>query len=370
MYIRDDLMSYSMNLVYFSVTLLVSVLAALAPAFKKNGLLIRLNIFLINVIMVVFSAFRIVTAKAVDEYAYRSRYLFYSSSSLLTVLRETSEPVFAAYIWVFSKLSNDTQTILIVTGALTVILFLYCIRRDAKSFGLGILLLMITTIMFSTFNGIQQYVASAVLMVGSKYVYKRDFKKYLLFVLFASLIHNSALFMIFVYFIAIEKPWQKRIWLMIGLTFILLIFFNQVMPTIIRFFEIYAKYAEVVETGHHGTNWINVLISVAPVFLVWVCYRYVDRKDNITATCINLSLVNAMVVALSTQEVFLARLSIYTLPYIVVLLARLLPDLRRTRLNRALPLMYFCIILGYSLLSFFRMQDSYYQNTLWNAIWH
>ena len=64
---------------------------------------------------------------------------------------------------------------------------------------------------FFTFTYLRQVLAAGVIWLSIPYVAQRNFKKYFLFVILATLIHNSAAYMILLYFIPRRKFEKKYI---------------------------------------------------------------------------------------------------------------------------------------------------------------
>ena len=58
-------------------------------------------------------------------------------------------------------------------------------------------------------NGIRQSLAAAIIFAATKYILDGNFKKFLLVILLASTIHQTALIFIPIYFIVRRKAWTR-----------------------------------------------------------------------------------------------------------------------------------------------------------------
>ena len=92
-----------------------------------------------------------------------------------------------------------------VYAAITVCLFYFASKEYKKeSIALSMLLFYFVTFT-AAFNVMRQYIAVALVAFSLKYVFKRDFLRFMIFVLIASTFHTSALLVTFVYFL-----WSKN----------------------------------------------------------------------------------------------------------------------------------------------------------------
>ncbi len=107
-----------------------------------------------------------------------------------------------------------------VYAALTVYLF-YCVTKYLKEEGIALAMMLFYFGAFTTsFNVMRQYLAVSLVAYGYKYVFKRDFAKYLFFVLLAMTFHFSAGISIICYFLWTKKerllPWPILMLMLVG----------------------------------------------------------------------------------------------------------------------------------------------------------
>jgi len=66
---------------------------------------------------------------------------------------------------------------------------------------------------FWSMNGVRQFVAMGIFLFSIKFIIERNFKVYLLLIIFASLFHYSILFVAPVYFIPFQKLYNQKFWI-------------------------------------------------------------------------------------------------------------------------------------------------------------
>lgn len=113
----------------------------------------------------------------------------------------------------------------LILAIITNFLIVYTFSRF-KNFQLMIIVYMSFSVLyFNTFNLVRQYCAAAIVFFGFRFIEKRQFLNYIIFIFFAALFHVSAFFCILIYFI-----WNLRIskFLMV-FTALLTLFFGSIL---------------------------------------------------------------------------------------------------------------------------------------------
>lgn len=323
--------------VYLGVTLAVYILALFAVKYggdevgnikkSKNSVAVLMLIIIIFILFFI-SGFRHITSSANDEYAYRNRAITFISSGFGKVFSQSTEYLFNTIVWIAAKLWNDSQSIFVVVSAITVTCFILAIRNYSDSFSFSVLMFMLI-VYNGTFNGITQYMASAVLMLGSKYIYEHNFKKYLAVVILCTFIHAFSIVMLLVYFIAVAKPWSKRIVLSMVVAVICMLLFSNVIAPLLAKSSLFEDYESALTTGHHGVKLITVGFHAIPLVIAFLLRGKIDKDDKITNACVNIVLVNFLINLIATQEVYVARLALFTVPYEVILMSKLMTYIKK-----------------------------------------
>ena len=229
--------------------------------------------------------------------------------------------------------SDEPYTLIMVMSILAVVPVVYILYKYSAPYELAIALFVLTGYYMFSMNGIRQYAAAGILMLGTKFLFsekKTDLLFYLPFVLLAWTFHSSALIMIPIYFIVRRRSWSPfTIALLLG-TVILTLAFNSVLPTFLDALENtdYSTYAEngwFTSGTETGSNFIRVIVLAVPLVL---SFLWRDRLNMMLGKkwdiLVNLSVLNLAFYILSLYNWIFARLAIYTSAYVIIMMVHLL----------------------------------------------
>lgn len=202
---------------------------------------------------------------------------------------------------------------------------------------------------FFTFTYLRQVLAAGVVWLAIPYVAQRSFKKYLLFIVLATLIHNSAAYMILLYFIPRRKFEKKYIvvfmltLLIIGISGITKFVFS-VSGDVVSNARI-AGYADTAEIGFR----IEYVIE-ATLFLSILLLNYKRIEDDaLSLTLANVYLMFCGVLLFFCKSSDGGRIAWYCLIGIIVILERLCSPKSAVPLKGFITMM--CFVLFYRILS-------------------
>ena len=202
---------------------------------------------------------------------------------------------------------------------------------------------------FFTFTYLRQVLAAGIIWLAIPYVAQRNLKKYLLFVVLATLIHNSAAYMILLYFIPRRKFERKRIilfmvaLLIFGISGVTKFVFSVSGDAINN-----SRIAGYADTAEFGFRIEYVIESVLFLFILLTNYKKID-KDEYTLTMINVYLMFCGLLLFFCKSSDGGRIAWYCLLGIIVVLERF------CRPKAAVPLKSFitimCFVLFYRILA-------------------
>lgn len=204
---------------------------------------------------------------------------------------------------------------------------------------------------FFTFTYLRQVLAAGIIWLAIPYVAQRKFKKYILFVVLATFIHNSAAYMILLYFIPQHKFEKKNIvlfmlaLLLIGISGVTKFVFS-ISGDVVNNSRI-ASYSDTAEVGFR----IEYVIEAALfLFILMTNYRRID-EDAFSLTMGNVYLMFCGVLLFFCKSSDGGRIAWYCLIGIIVILERL------CRPKSAVPLKGFITIMSFVL--FYRILSSW-----------
>lgn len=242
---------------------------------------------------------------------------------------------------------NRYVFILVYTLALYVVYAINFYKNTKNPF--FALLIFEGLMFFFTFTYLRQVLAAGIIWLAIPYVTHRKFKKYLLFVVLATLIHNSAAYMILLYFIPRRKFEQKHI-----ILFMLALFILGVSGLTKYVFSISgdainnAKIAGYANTAEFGFRIEYVIESVLFLFILLMNYKKIGEDEH-SLTMMNVYLMFCGVLLFFCKSSDGGRISWYCLLGVIVILEKL------CRPKSAVPLKSFitllCFVLFYRILS-------------------
>lgn len=202
---------------------------------------------------------------------------------------------------------------------------------------------------FFTFTYLRQVLAAGVVWLAIPYVAQRSLKKYLLFIVLATLIHNSAAYMLLLYFIPRRKFEEKHIvlfmlaLLVIGISGITKFVFSLSGDAISN-----ARIADYAETAEIGFRIEYVIEAMLFLSILLLNYKRID-EDALSLTLANVYLMFCGVLLFFCKSSDGGRISWYCLLGIIVVLERF------CRPKSAVPLKSFitimCFVLFYRILA-------------------
>lgn len=217
--------------------------------------------------------------------------------------------------------SEEPTQLIMITALIACIPIVYIIYKYSYTYEMGIFLYVMTSYYTFSMNGIRQYAAAGILILGTKYLFsekKYDFLKYLAIVLVAWLFHTSALVMIPIYFVVRRKSWTPFTTLLLGGTILATLLFDTFLPQFLNMLEDtnYSTYAQngwFTSGTETGSNIIRVVVLIVPLVLAYMCREKMEfihgRRWDIL---VNVSIINLAFYILSLYNWIFARFAIYT----------------------------------------------------------
>lgn len=290
---------------------------------RKNGRA-KICFAVVLIISIFFCAFKSVSAASIDEYAYHNRFRFYAGLNLLEALNESQGELLNGFlVWLSTRLFDSTQGIFIVFGGLTAYFYLVAIRRYAFDFSFGALLLFQMGIINTSFNITQQALACAIFLCYSNVLIERKIWKYILLVIVCSLIHQSAIVLMLLWFFSSEDGMvneKKLAYALLAILGIFAIYRN--IPYLSDNMNFFKSYSGLLEADHPGVRWITIAISCVPAALALYYMKMHYEMDKSTLLFVNICVLNGAISIASSLDRYIARLGMYTIPFSLIFLTR------------------------------------------------
>ena len=195
-----------------------------------------------------------------------------------------TEPLFNAVVKVLCELSGGENYLLVfaVFAFVTIVIFLKALYEQTENFPLAFFLFMTLGMYFRTFNTVRYYFVLALTLYSFRYIFRKEYGKFILLIVLAAFFHKSVLVVIPIYLVA-NMPWKK--WHMAVLAAGaagMLVFQDFIMKVAL---ELYPSYKDTIflqtETGLQG-NLMSILRCVAVLVVAVICYQdgWKEAKEN------------------------------------------------------------------------------------------
>lgn len=284
----------------------------------------RWVLIILTVILILFAGLR--DAVGSDYGIYRWLFGVYMETPIWETLF-VEEGFFWGIASILGFFTKDVLIMYIVTSAIIVVLIVKLISKYSINFSLSMFLYLAMMDYFNSFNGVRQWVASAIIITGFPLLLENKKWKYCLVILFAYFFHNSAIIVLPFVFILHWKPREGKTYVLYLIIFAFFFAFPGLTNKIFEFIapDNYKKYFN--NDWDDGVNIIRVVVYALPVVLTRIFYDKITENESekpLIDLLINLSTIHFMIYVLGTRNTTLARIGLYFSIYNVLLIPYLL----------------------------------------------
>ncbi|WEV22673.1 EpsG family protein [Clostridium perfringens] len=257
--------------------------------------------------------------------------------------------------------TKNSIYIILIMSILTIYLFLKEFKRYSVNIWLSVLLFITIGAYYTSFNLIRQILAVAIIFSGSKYIYKKNFIKYFIYILTASLIHKTALIMIIFYFILNSRfSIKKLIIILISLIFCIN-YLDLIIIFIQKYFYSYYTYGKY---GMTGFNYKNIVLPISILIFVLIHYYKLDLDNNRINVWINAIIFYAFFSLLGLKIQMVQRVADFFAPYALLIIPLIISKIK----DKKIRAIYIFLIVSLSILyNFIVLYGSGYET--YHFIW-
>ena len=238
-----------------------------------------------------------------------------------------SEGLFWGSAQIIYFVTSSTTIIFLVVAALTIVPVVKTVSQYSINISLSIFLYITMMDYFVTFNGMRQGLAAAIIFSGITLLLKKKKWEYCLLIVFATLIHNSAIIILPFTFILFWPPKSGKTYVLYLLIFAVFFVFPSQTNAVLEWIapEEYKKY--FANEGDDGVNILRVAVAFLPILLTRIYYlRITENKHEkpLIDLLINFSTLNFLFMVVGMRNTTMARLGMYFSLYNVLLIPYLL----------------------------------------------
>lgn len=246
-----------------------------------------------------------------DYRAYLNIYEKTHNYSLIDIFMEKKEVLFLIIIKIASLFSNS-QVIFAIMSFLTITTLYFTILNYKEKLSLGFMFFLYLFMYFtSSFNLVKQSLAVVLVAYSYRFIFERNMKKFVIFILIASLFHISALFFLPFYFIFSKSDHKnkKLIRLIYILITIVIILNYQVVIKLVTNISIFEEY----QTYQNELNSANreVILEFAVLAIILLFRKPLIKYDERNEIFIFLSIINCLLLLTGYISPYIKRIAAY-----------------------------------------------------------
>lgn len=255
---------------------------------------------------------------------------------------------FNLYQMVLQKISEDPQLLIFMTALITISLIVWILFKYSGMFELSMFVFITAGMYTVSMNGIRQFMAAAICFAATKYIENKNWKKYILVILLASTIHQSALILIPIYFIVRCKAWSKLTTFLVLSSVLIVLGFNYFTDALFTALGD-SHYGQYSQSTEGGANILRVVVCMVPVALAFLGRKKLQEVLPNSDFIINMSLINALFMLIATQNWIFARFTIYFGLYSLILISWII----KVFAQREQKFVYYMLLLCYFIYFYF-----------------
>ena len=291
----------------------------------------RTNLFMAIMAFSIIIFFAGMRSYVADTSAYINifnQYPLFSAAHDVIFDSSAREPGFRVFsILIKTYISQDYQVWLFIIATISGICIMYPLYKYSCNYGISLFLFMASCNFTWMFNGIRQYLVVSILFACTFLIEERKFIKYCIIVLILATIHKTAIVMIPVYFLAINKPWHKTTAIIIVGILLCMLFadkFLNVFTEVVESSSYAEGYKEIRKTDD-GVNIMTIFVSLIPVTISFLFRKRLEKENdneimNIATNMSILATCMYIISKITRSGILVGRMAIYFTTYNLILL--------------------------------------------------
>lgn len=217
------------------------------------------------------------------------------------------------------QITNNPQFLIFIVALITNVLIIRVLYKYAMMFELSVYVYITSGLFLMSMNGIRQFMAAAIVFAATKYLLDGSWKKYMVIILIASTIHQSALILIPIYFIVRRRAWTHQTFILVSFAIIFVAGFAQLSEVLFTVIKD-TKYSEYQDLEKNGANFLRVVVNAVPVVIAYIGREKLRQLFPKSDYVVNMCLINLIFMFIATQQWIFARFSFYFGLYNLILI--------------------------------------------------
>lgn len=310
--------------VYYTMFLYIFVIGVLGNSYvKKNNIKNKYdngtNMFFAVLLLILPVVLIGLRTNYIDTKGYIAGFeqLPVGFSSVISGLEGSKGPGWLIYQWIVKVfITKNPNVFLLITAIIQAGALLKFYYKYSSDYRYSMLLFFLSmSFASSMMNGIRQYMAVSLILYFADYIFNKKYLKFLVVVLIAYFIHNSAIVWAAAVFIVQGKPWNKKVLICIGLAVAAIMFLDQFTSFLDEGLADtnYAGYTQQFSSDDGSSPVHTLIYSIPIVIALWKRKQIAELNNRNIDILINISVLAFAIslVANFTSGILIGRMPIY-----------------------------------------------------------
>ncbi|MDR1564699.1 MAG: EpsG family protein [Oscillospiraceae bacterium] len=223
------------------------------------------------------------------------------------------DPIANAGIYILFKIWPNAQIMIIATSLITLGLLFRMFAKYSSRLHMTVFLFIASNVFETSMNATVQFVAVGVSTFAIEAARQKKLFKFLLFIVIASLIHQSAIIMLPVYWMINAPIWSLKIKIIFWTGLILGGTYFTWLPLLNRLLALtrMGTYQEYMAAAGAGINIFRIPVIMVPVIFSWMGRKKIAEKYPHLTPIVHMSVVNAACYFIALNHWLFGRLTFF-----------------------------------------------------------
>ncbi|WP_409290496.1 EpsG family protein [Peribacillus sp. SCS-37] len=249
---------------------------------------------------------------------------------------------FGVFQMLLKKYSSDPQVLVFTTALITNVLIIVTLYKHSRMIELSIYVYITSGLYLVSMNGIRQMLAASIAFAATYFLFRRQAFYYILVVIIASTIHESALILIPAYFLSGYRAWSKSTIYLLGAAVLFAVGYNQISSFLFAAIQD-SQYSHYENFSEGGANIIRVGVQAVPLIIAYLGRDKLRLINPYSDYIVNMSLMGFVFMIISTHNWIFARSAIYFSLYQLLLISWIILLFKKKEQR----LVYFALLICY-----------------------
>lgn len=312
---------------------------------NRKNFINKLFLWTVGVILIFISGFRGDFTADYNNYTYL--FYYYRNFSFKEIFYYTfgQEIGYVVLNWLIAIFTDNSIFVMLVTSILIIVLFFREIGRDSSYVWISVLMFVTIGSYYTSFNIIRQIISVAIVFSGSKYLYNRNFKAYLFFILLGSIFHQTALIMIIFYFLLNNKIKFRNLILITSILLCSIFYLDSILNVIQKY--LYSNYTKDFY-GMTSVNFKNAVLPISILLFTIIHYSKLDFNEIKVRIWVNAIFFYSFFSILGLKIQMIQRFAEFFAPYVLLLVPFMISRIENNNLRLGYILFGIVILISYN----------------------